>query len=535
MSAPAAAARRTVRHVRIACGACVAGFLWAVAQFYAPATGFTSFLSIGDALDARQIAALRATPHHVYENSVGYDGAYYAQIALDPALASPEFTRAVDPAVDNLAYRARRSLFSWVAWALGFGRPASILQVHALLNVAAWLALAALLWRWFPPTDWGNFFRWAGVMFSSGVTMSVRNALVDLPSLLLIALAVRWIEVGRTRAGHGLLALAGLGRETNLLAVSALADGSPREPRAWLRLAGRAALAALPLALWMFWLRWKLGPTGDAGLGNFSPPFAGLAEKWGEALAGIVAHPFSPTNRTTLAYVLALTAQFLFFALRWRPADVWWRVGAAYALLLAFLATPVWEGFPGAAARVVLPMMLAFNLTVPRGGRWWLVLLAGNLGVFAAYKDFTPPREFFQVRAEGVAAGAVTVERTGAWHGCEQAGAAVWRWSGGAAGLRLRNTSGAPVRVIVTGRVASAEGERRVRLAAGEALVWSEVVSTLPEALRGGCTLAPGETELRFTTDRPAGRVGGDERPLAYKVLNLEIVVRPLPATGSGG
>jgi hypothetical protein len=75
--------------------------------------------------------------------------------------------------------------------------------------------------------------------------------------------------------------------------------------------------------------------------------------------------------------------------------------------------------------------------------------------------------------------------------------------------------------------VASAQGERRVRVLLGEVLLWGEVISTQPEALRFGWTLPPGDSEIRFTTDTPGRRTGTDERLLAFRVQNLEIVARP--------
>ena len=125
-------------------------------------------------------------------------------------------------AIDNLPYRAKRILFCWVAWAAGLGQPAWIVQAHALLNVFCWLALGWVLLHWFPPTSWQNLVRWTAVMFSHGVCMSVRHSLVDGPSLLLVALALRWLENGRRGAGVTMLSLAGLGKETSLLACAGL-------------------------------------------------------------------------------------------------------------------------------------------------------------------------------------------------------------------------------------------------------------------------------------------------------------------------
>ena len=533
MSAPAAGGRGGILHrwlanrVRTACLVCVGIFLWAVAQFYSPVTGFSSLISIGDAMNERQVAALRQVPHHVYEESAGYDGAYYVQLALSPSLTNPELAKAID----NLPYRARRILFCWVAWALGLGQPEWIVQAHALLNVIAWLGLAWMLTWWFPPTGWENFLRWFGVMFSSGVCMSVRNSLVDAPSLLLIALALAWHERGRRVSATAVLALAGLGRETSLLAVTGLAGGNPREFKTWGRLAIAAVIVAMPLVAWIGYVRWRVGPADDPGLGNFTVPLSGFAEKWGDTLGGVVGSALSATTATTFAAVLALTVQFLFFVLRWRPDETWWRVGATYAALMVFLATPVWEGFPGASTRVLLPMMLAFNVTVPRGRRWLPLLIAGNLSVCSAYMEFTPPREFFHLRGERQTLRALPVERTGAWHGVEYAAATEWRWSEGESGLRFHNDTGRPLTLTFNGQVASAHDERRVRIFVGSvmAMVWSEAISSAPEQIHFGIVLPPGVTDLVFKSDLPGHPVGADVRRLAFKVSNLEIVAKPAP------
>ena len=55
--------------------------------------------------------------------------------------------RAIDAALDNPPYRARRILFSWTAYLLGLGQPEWILKAFALQNILAWLALAWLLGR----------------------------------------------------------------------------------------------------------------------------------------------------------------------------------------------------------------------------------------------------------------------------------------------------------------------------------------------------------------------------------------------------
>lgn len=511
--------------LRVAYLGCVALFLWCVAQFHHGETGFSSLISIGDVLSGSKVTALRQTPHYVYEHSSGYDGAYYVQLALYPTLNNPELTKAID----NLPYRARRILFCWAAWALGLGQPAWVVQAHALLNVICWLALAWVLLRWFPATGWHNFFRWGAVMFSHGVCMSVRNSLVDAPSLLLVALALRWFEDGRRSAGAVTLALAGLGKETSLLASAGL-DVLWRQPRTWWRTAVTVALIAMPLLAWMTYVRLKFGPAEDPGLGNFTLPLAGYWEKlqvsWHDALAADGAE----LSWATLGVVIALAAQWIFFVVRWRPDDRWWRVGVGFAVMMTFLSTPVWEGYPGAATRVLLPMTLAFNVLVPRSPRWWPLLIAGNLTVAASVFTFSPPHDFYHIRGDADLRAAVRVVPSGGWHGPERHLDEKWRWAGEQAELRIYNTGPVPVGFVMQAKASAVTQPRQLRVSAGGKLLWGETVNEVPRDLRFGLTLPPGETTLAFVTDRPAEKVGTDPRELAFRVANVKLFVAPAPA-----
>lgn len=511
--------------VRAAYVVCVGLFLYCVGQFYDSTTGFSSLISIGDLLNETKVTALRQAPHYVYEHSSGYDGAYYVQLALYPTLDNPELTKAID----NLPYRARRILFSWVSWALGLGHPAWIVQAHALLNVLCWLALAWVLLRWFSPTSWENFLRWVAVMFSHGVCMSVRHSLVDGPSLLLVALALRWLEDGRRGAGAASLALAGLGKETSLLASGGI-DFDWRAPRTWGRAVVTVALIATPLLAWMAYVRFKFGPADDPGLGNFTLPLVGYWEKLGVAWRDATDRHANTLHWATLGVVIALAAQWVFFVVRWRPAERWWRVGVAFAGMMTFLSTPVWEGYPGASTRVLLPMTLAFNVLLPRGGRWLPWLIAGNLTVAASVFEFSPPHEFYVMRGDATARAAVRVVPTAGWHGPERHLERHWRWSSGSAEMTLTNASAQPVRVALRAMTNAAGAARSLRVMAGDRLLWGETIAAETTELRLGLVLPPGETVLRFVTDRPGETVGTDPRALAFRVADLEIFVTPASA-----
>lgn len=501
-------------------------FLVGVARFYDPATGFTSLISIGSKLGEGKVAALTQVPHYIYEDSYGYDGAYYVQIALDPLLTEPE----LKSYVDNLPYRAKRILLSWVAWALGGGQPFWIVHVYPLLNVLSWLVLAWLLWRWFPPDSLENFLRWGGVLFSHGVCMSVRHSLVDGPSLLLVAMAVAMIEDGRRHAGTVLLALATLGKETSMLAVPALLRW-PAGWRSWLALAARGALIALPLAAWLVYIRLSIGSgREEVGMNNFALPLMGFFEKW-IGLAGELGKDgwIRPLAVSFFA-VVALTTQLAFVVMRWQPAVLWWRVGAPFALLLVMVDEPVWEGYPGAFTRVVLPLTLAFNVLVPRGRRWLPLLILGNLSVVSGLFELTPPlRDFYRLTGEKRDVASVIVERGDGWYQVESDGTNSWRWSRQRAGLSLTNRAKRPLEIRVTAEIAGVTNRHMEFRLDGRALFDSPVwrrgrVHALP-----AFTVPPGATRrLEFASDQPAERAGGgDPRELSLSVANLVIDVAP--------
>ena len=317
-------------------------------------------------------------PHYEHGVDGAYDGVFYVQLAMVPLLEDP----AIDAALDNPAYRARRILFSWTAWAAGLGRPSWILHVYSLQNVAFWILLAWVMTWWVPPVDARRFALWVAVMFSHGLLMSVRLAVLDGPSLLLLALGVAAAERGRLWTSAAILGISGLGRETNLLGAPAL----PAPAGRWriVRLAAALVLVLLPLLLWQDYI-WSIyrGSSTSAGAWHIIP-LAGYVEKWRVELHAVERLGLWSDASRSLLVVLSLTVQALFFAWTRAWREPWWRLGAAYAVLLLAVHYAVWEGNPGAITRVVLPMTAAFNVLLWKGteqGRraFWIWYAAGNL------------------------------------------------------------------------------------------------------------------------------------------------------------
>jgi hypothetical protein len=124
--------------MRWAYAAAVLVFLASLAQHCHRHTGFTSLICFGDEFESTRLPAVADAPHDAHGRSPGYDGQFYAQLAVEPLLRDGRLNQALDAA----PYRARRILFSWTAFLLGLGRPSCILKAYALQNIIAWLLLA---------------------------------------------------------------------------------------------------------------------------------------------------------------------------------------------------------------------------------------------------------------------------------------------------------------------------------------------------------------------------------------------------------
>ena len=359
-------------------------FVVSMAGFYEPEYGLTSLIRFGDQFHDRALPAVRAVPHHIMENSSGYDGQFYAQLAVDPLLLDP----AIDDALGTPAYRARRILFSWSAYLLGLGQPRYVLQAYATQNIVFWVVLALLLTRWFPPRDLRSFCLWFACMFSHGVIISVRWALPDGPSMLLLALTVFSLEHGRPRRATSLVGLAGLAKDINLLWVALLVGLNDTNRPRWQSVGVRGLLVAGPLSMWMLYL-WigDHGFTSLAGNRNFAAPLTGYMTQWGETLSALREDGWASYTGFGLLSQVSLTTQAIVLLSRRAWHNPWWRAGMASCLLMVFLGPAVWEGNPSSVTRVVLPMTFAFNVVVPRTRWFWPLFVLGNLTVLPALES----------------------------------------------------------------------------------------------------------------------------------------------------
>lgn len=509
--------------------ACLCAFARQIARFGDRHTGYSSLILFGDHFAPQRLRQLADVPLYTYARQVGYDGQFYAQIAV----AGNPFDRDLLHALDAPAYRERRILLPLLVHAIGLGRPRLIIQAFALTNLFCLALLAALLARWwFPPTDLDNLIRWAGVLFGAGLVVSATRSLTDGPALLLIAIGARQLERGRTWAAAVVLGLAGLVRETSVLCAAAFWPGATAAPAEPIWVARRRALLAMlvcvgPIALWTAILFGHYGRIG--GLRNVAPPFFALASKARELTDGWWARGFDRVIRDELLVAVALAIQIGFLIVRPQPKQPWWRIGASFALFAAFLGWPVWEGFPSAAARALLPVSLAFNRLVPRTRRGLLLLAVGNLGILALPNLFDSI-----VPTEQVAfAGGIGAHFEGGWLLPERSGRDTWRWAPGTATLTLDNPNAGPRTVTLDFQLRSVSA-RMVSASVATNPATARRFTLLPDRTTPGSlgplALPPGKTTVVFSTDSPPWiEPGPERRPLAFSVHRLHANVSPIP------
>jgi hypothetical protein len=372
-------------------GLVAALFLGSVAQYYHPPFGFTAFITFSEDAHPYEIPAVQNVPHVDRPGTAAYDGMFYAQMATEPLIRDP----AIDRALDNPPYRARRILFSWTAYALGLGRPDWILHVYAIQNVIAWLLTAWLLARWMPPASARNFVLWTGCLLSPGMLSSVRYALPDAPSALLVAAAVAIAERRRSPGGTPappgarqalgaslLVGLAALGRETSLLATTIVASFIRRDWRSWALTAGCGILCVLPLALWVDYLRSIYLADALANPGQVTAPLSGLTWKLRAVGTGLAESGLTMAAMASATAVLGFLVQGAWILRElagsgWRSA--WALVGASYLLLGLTIHQVVWEGTPGAFTRVLLPLTIGTNvLLAARPRASWVIIVTAN-------------------------------------------------------------------------------------------------------------------------------------------------------------
>ena len=342
------------------------------ASRYDRSTGFTSLIFFGSAFDSRVLDEVRQVPHPL-AGEYGYDGQFYAQIAIDPTLRNPQ----LKTALDNPRYRSVRIFLPALAHAIGLGRPAWVLNAYALANVLFYALLLFGFLRFLKPRTVGNFLCIIAAAWSTGALVSLERALTDLPAAVLAFLAAGMAGAG----AFPVFAAAVLCREAAI--VSALSVIWPRgfEKKELLRMAFAACVVVLPIAAWICHVEQVFHGCGTTTPHSLGAPFIGLAEYLRTAAAALISTPSRLTIFNLLS-ALSLLAQAGYLFARPRIQSPFWRMGVGFAVLFFFFGQPMFAE-QIAYCRGVLPLTLAFNaLLMERDEKRFVTwFVAGNAGL----------------------------------------------------------------------------------------------------------------------------------------------------------
>jgi hypothetical protein len=336
-----------------------------VARQFSPGHGFTRLLEVG------RVSLPRALPEFQALNPItfpgkGYDGQFYAQVAIDPLLKSPRLVTALDDA----EYRSRRIAMPALSWLLGVGEPARVVTCYTLINFVAWFCLLGLILKSVQPQTAQAWMCVGATMWSSGVFASLQRSLTDLPAAT--ALVAAGTLTGRS-AGTALLALSLLTKETYAVCVwLPFANLSGKTDSVWQRITTLAAII-LPLLLWLIYVHSRL-KTDAYTTGDVSWPFEG----WIYGLLFLVKH------KKAYAVIAALSLVVQLIYLGWRPqyTSFYWCIAVSFALASCLMGDDPFTS-DVSFTRDLLPVTVGFNALLikesPRKFCYWF--LAGNIGL----------------------------------------------------------------------------------------------------------------------------------------------------------
>lgn len=507
-------------------------------RIWSPEHGITRFIVIGREFEQRGTAVYRATPKYMdpYPPARwGFDGQHYAQIALDPLLRDPQTRQGVD----NLQYRARRILMPWLAWLGGLGRPFWVLNVYAALNPVFWLGFVVMMVVLFRPYGWAGLAGFAAMLLTCGIVESMRESLTDFPAFVLMTLAVMMGGTG----GAGVLALAGLTREVNVLGLAGILEFQPPWREALRKNLCRGLMAVGPMLGWFAYLAWRLRMHPAVDAGNIDWPLSAIGRKIHEYMViagqgGILWSQFYRSYELhALLTIISLLTQCIYLLAHRRWESRLWRVAIVFVPFFLCIGYPAWERH-FTVTRHALPITLAFNLILAMrpSRRWLLWFLLGNCFVpygvfeFACYGRETPPPEF---KVVGVAAdGSVHVRFTTGWSDPESSIQKSWRWAVDRNPVLVLSNPGAQP---IEGEFAfdtTSPGPRDLHVSVGHTEIWSGRIDDGLKSVRSRkVLLPPGETTVSFDTSvPPAARGIDDPRELTFMLANFQLLVTAPPA-----
>jgi hypothetical protein len=208
---------------------------------------------------------------------------------------------------------------------------------------------------------------------------------------------------------------------------------------------------------------------------------------------------------------LALTVQAVYLLAHREWRNPWWRLGLLFTALGLCLGPAVWEGLPGAAPRVLLPLTLAFNVLAYHRRAALLWLLCGNLSVFSGVWTFWIPRDppAHELLARTTWAHSYLMQTDDRWSVAEWNDKWRWSWCDGVGGLDFRIwpwSSRVQVELQVRGIT-----PRVLEVWHANTRVWRGEIGDRPQWIRlPELPVARGHLRLELRSETPAAGEGAD-------------------------
>jgi len=349
---------------------------------FSPQSGFTKLIFFGQKFEHTRLKEINELAPPT-ESKWGYDGQFYAQLAINPSLTRND----LEIALDNPVYRAKRIGMPVLAFCLGFGKPAWILQVYALLNFAFWLILLAALYYFVGIKNYRDFLLAISLLWTTGTLTSLARALTDLPAAVLSLLAV---FSNSKYVGSSFLGMAALFRETSVLSFLSIMWLDQKQKTVSKQLLAYGLIMTLPIIIWIIYVNSRMNAGEALGISNFYFPFLATLQKLYNSVRDILLGFPNSTIRSRVYLVfelispLSLIIQSAYFFIKPRINSKMWRLGIGFAILLFCLGGSIWVEQLG-YLRSVLLLTICFNLLIheyERGAAYYSWYVSGNIGMF---------------------------------------------------------------------------------------------------------------------------------------------------------
>ncbi|MDB4731720.1 hypothetical protein OAF98_00450 [Planctomicrobium sp.] len=355
-----------------------------VKEHYSADDKFLGLIYFGDEFEedslpeVKEIDPARSSPH-------GYDGQFYAQIALRPTLSDP----ALIEAVDNIGYRAQRIGLPWLAYLLGAGQPNWVLQIYALLNFVFYFLLLGVLWKQIGFHNYRDCLLAFSLLLTTGTLVCLSRALTDFPATSIGVMAM--LVTSRWWLAAMLLSGAAMIKDSSILSFAAIPLQRDSIKGDLKRLIPAGVIVCLPITLWALSLSLRLPAKNMSDSGIFGFPLLGIGTKILKEFQSLPAFDFDLPLEPQIAIwaelicPMTLLVQAAYMICKPKLNSQFWRFGIGFAILLFFLGESVWEEH-NAYTRVCLPLTFAFNLLIhkfEKGKLHFVWFISGNLGMFS--------------------------------------------------------------------------------------------------------------------------------------------------------